>query len=46
MALRESLDHPIMFAVLITIVVFSLAAIIRWAAKAQNMPGLANMFGG
>ena len=46
MALRESLDHPIMFAVLITLVVFSLAAIIRWMAKAQDMPGLANMFGG
>jgi hypothetical protein len=44
--LRDSLDHPIVFVVFVTISVFALAAIIRWAAKAQNMPGLANMFGG
>lgn len=44
--MREALDHPIMFLVLVTIGVFSLAAIFRWGLKAGNFGGGAAVFGG
>jgi len=42
----EALDHPIFFAVAITLVVFGMASIFRWGLKAMGMPGPANVFGG
>lgn len=45
-AFLDSLDHPIFFAVVLTIVVFSLAAVFSWGFKAANLPGPAAIFGG
>lgn len=44
--MREALDHPIFFLVLVTIGVFSLAAIFRWGLKAAGYGGGAAVFGG
>jgi hypothetical protein len=44
--LRESLDHPIFFLLVVTIGVFCMAAILRWAAKAAGLPGAAHVLGG
>lgn len=42
--LRESLDHPIFFTFVITIVVVAWMAILTWAFKAANLPGPAALF--
>ena len=42
--LANSLDHPIVFTLLITIVVVAWCAIFTWAFKAANMPGPAALF--
>lgn len=44
--MREALDHPIFFLVLVTIGVFAMAAIFRWGLKAAGFGGGAAMFGG
>ena len=44
--LRESLDHPIFFVVVVTVAVFCMASIFRWGAKAAGWPGAATVFGG
>lgn len=44
--MREALDHPIFFLVLVTIGVFAMAAVFRWGLKAANLPGAAAVFGG
>jgi hypothetical protein len=43
---REALDHPIFFLIVMTIGVFALAAVFRWGLKAAGLPGGAAMFGG
>lgn len=45
-SVADALDHPIFFAIVMTIVVFSLAAILRWGFKAAHLPGPAAVFGG
>lgn len=42
--LLDSLDHPIVFVVLMTIAVVSLAAIFVWLFKAAGWPGPAALF--
>jgi hypothetical protein len=42
--MRDALDHPVFFAVVITVVVVSLSAIFSWGFKAMNMPGPAGLF--
>lgn len=44
--LRESLDHPIFFLLVVTIGVFALGACISWGLKAAGLPGPAAIFGG
>lgn len=44
--MREALDHPILFLVVITVGVAAMSAIFRWGFKAANMPGPASVFGG
>jgi hypothetical protein len=44
--LLNALDHPVFFAIVMTIVVFSLAAVFSWGFKAANLPGPAAIFGG
>lgn len=44
--MREALDHPIFFVVLMTVAVFCMASIFRWGGKALNVPGVATVFGG
>lgn len=46
MALRDSLDHPVVFLVLVTLGVMSLVKIFAWGAKAADLPGAANYMGG
>lgn len=42
----DSLDHPIVFVFFIAIAIAGAWGIIRWGAKAHNLPGLANLVGG
>jgi hypothetical protein len=42
--LATALDHPIFFVLLMTLLVFSTAAIFAWGAKAAGLPGLAAIF--
>jgi hypothetical protein len=42
----ETLDHPVLFVLLMTIAVFCMAAVIQWGAKAAGFGGLATVFGG
>lgn len=39
--LTEALDHPIFFLLVISIGVVCMLAVLTWAAKAANLPGLA-----
>lgn len=38
----DSLDHPVVFAIFMTMVVLSTAAIIKYAGQELNWPGLAS----
>lgn len=38
---RDSLDHPVVFVVLISIAVICMTSMFTWGAKAANLPGLA-----
>lgn len=42
--LRDALDHPIFFSLVITLAVVAWMAILTWAAKAANLPGPAALF--
>lgn len=42
--LRDALDHPIFFSLVITLVVVAWLAIFTWAFKAMNLPGPAHLF--
>jgi hypothetical protein len=44
--MREALDHPILFLVVVTVGVAAMMSIFRWGFKAANMPGPASVFGG
>lgn len=44
--MREALDHPIFFLVVVTVGVFAMASVFRWGFKAANLPGPAAVFGG
>lgn len=39
--MRDALDHPVFFLLVISIGVASVLALITWGAKAANLPGLA-----
>lgn len=41
---RDSLDHPVMFVLLMTVAVVCMASVISWGAKAAGAPGLAGLF--
>lgn len=41
MALRESLDHPIFFTLMIALTTVAWLSLITWGAKAAGLPGLA-----
>lgn len=41
---REALDHPIFFSLVITLVVVAWMAIFTWGFKAANLPGPAALF--
>jgi hypothetical protein len=43
---RDALDHPIFFVVVLTVCVMCFSAIVAWALKAAGLPGPANIFGG
>ena len=43
--MREALDHPIFFVVLMTVAVFCMASIFRWGGKALTAK-FSGMFGG
>lgn len=38
---KDSLDHPVMFVVLISVAVICFTSILTWGAKAAGIPGLA-----
>lgn len=42
--IRDSLDHPVFFVIVITVAVVCMASIFTWAFKAMNMPGPAALF--
>lgn len=42
--LRDSLDHPVFFVIVITIAVACMSVILAWALKAAGLPGPANVF--
>lgn len=42
--LAESLDHPIFFSFVITLVVVAWMALFTWGAKAAGWPGPAALF--
>ena len=42
--LRDSLDHPVFFLIVVTVGVFCLAKIFAWGLKAANLPGPGNIF--
>lgn len=42
--IRDALDHPIFFSLVITLVVVAWLAIFTWAFKAMNLPGPAHLF--
>lgn len=44
--MKAALDHPIVFTFFVALVVAFWFAIFRWGAKAANLPGAANLFGG
>jgi len=43
--IREELDNPLVFVVLMTAAVFSLGRIFEWWAKARHHDGAAVVFG-
>lgn len=42
--IRDSLDHPVFFVLVITVAVVCMASLISWGFKAANMPGPAGLF--
>lgn len=42
--LRDSLDHPVFFVLVLTIAVFCTAAVYSWGFKAMGWPGPAGLF--
>lgn len=42
----EAMDHWIIFSFAIALLVAFWFAVLRWAFKAANVPGAANLFGG
>ncbi|MDA8385416.1 MAG: hypothetical protein M0Z88_04045 [Actinomycetota bacterium] len=41
--LANSLDHPIFFLLVLSVGVAAMLAILSWAAKAANIPGLSSL---
>lgn len=37
--IKDALDHPVPFILLVTIAVMCMAAILGWGAKAAGLPG-------
>lgn len=44
MTLRNELDHPVFFVVVITVAVVCMSAIFSWGFKAAGFPGPAGLF--
>lgn len=42
--MRDALDHPVFFVIVMTVAVVSLAAIFSWGFKAAGLPGPAHLF--
>lgn len=41
MSLRDELDHPLVFLIVITIGVLAMSSLITWGAKASGLHGVA-----
>jgi hypothetical protein len=42
--LRDALDHPVFFVIVLTIAVSCMAVVASWGLKAAGLPGPANVF--
>lgn len=40
----DTIDHPIVFVLFMTMAVFGVAAIVTWGAKQMGWTGIANFF--
>ncbi|HEY2300522.1 MAG TPA: hypothetical protein VGH66_01435 [Acidimicrobiales bacterium] len=42
--MRDALDHPVFFVLVMTIAVVCMSSMLTWGFKAVNMPGPAALF--